>query len=101
MKVQDLRPADKVLERQLEDPAFRVEWERTAVARAVAARLVEYRVEHGLTQTALARTLGMKQPAVARLEAGEHNPSFDTLVRLSRGLDIEFHIDVTSSGVAI
>jgi hypothetical protein len=43
----------------------------------------------------------MKQPAVARLEAGEHNPSFDTLARLSSALGIEFHIAVTPAGVAI
>ncbi len=43
----------------------------------------------------------MKQPAVARLEAGEHNPSFDTLARLSSVLGIEFHIAVTPAGVAI
>jgi transcriptional regulator with XRE-family HTH domain len=43
----------------------------------------------------------MKQPAVARLEAGEHNPSFDTLARLSSALGIELHIAVVSAGVAI
>ena len=101
MKLQSMRGSDKVNARQLKDPAVRAEWERTAVARAVAARLVEYRVEHALSQTALARQLGMKQPAVARLEAGEHNPSFDTLTRLSSALGIEFHITVTPAGVAI
>ena len=34
----------------------------------------------------------MKQPAVARLEAGEHNPSFDTLSRLSHAVGIKYHI---------
>ena len=101
MKVTNMLSSDQVLKRQLRDPAFRAEWERTAVARAVARRLVEYRAEHQLTQTALARQLGMKQPAVARLEAGEHNPSFETLRRLSSVLGIEFHIDVTPEGVAI
>ena len=101
MKLQNLRGSDKVNARQLKDPAVRTEWERTAVARAVAVRLVEYRAEHALSQTALARNLGMKQPAVARLEAGEHNPSFDTLARLSSVLGIEFHIAVTPEGVAI
>jgi transcriptional regulator with XRE-family HTH domain len=43
----------------------------------------------------------MKQPAVARLEAGEHNPSLDTLARLSSALGIDFHIRVTPNGVAI
>ena len=101
MKLQKMHGRDKVITRQLKDPHFRAEWERTAVARAVAVRLVEYRVEHSLSQTALARQLGMKQPAVARLEAGEHNPSFDTLARLSSALGIEFHIAVTPEGVAI
>jgi ribosome-binding protein aMBF1 (putative translation factor) len=97
----EVRTSDKVIARQLKDPHVRAEWDRTAVARAVASRLVEYRVEHHLSQTALARQLGMKQPAVARLEAGEHNPSFDTLARLSRALDMEFHIAVTPAGVAL
>jgi ribosome-binding protein aMBF1 (putative translation factor) len=101
VKLQNMRGSDKVTARQLKDPAVRAEWERTAVARAVAVRLVEYRAEHALSQTALARQLGMKQPAVARLEAGEHNPSFDTLARLSSALGIEFHIAVTPEGVAI
>ena len=100
MKLDKMRSSDKVIARQLKDPHVRAEWDRTAVARAVAARLVEYRVEHELSQTALARLLGMKQPAVARLEAGEHNPSFDTLARLSSALGIEFHIAVTPAGVA-
>ncbi len=97
----EVRTSDKVIARQLKDPRVRSEWDRTAVARAVASRLVEYRVEHAVSQTALALRLGMKQPAVARLEAGEHNPSFDTLARLSSALGIEFHIAVTPAGVAI
>jgi ribosome-binding protein aMBF1 (putative translation factor) len=101
VKLDKMRSSDKVIAHQLKDPHVRAEWDRTAVARAVAARLVEYRVEHELSQTALARLLGMKQPAVARLEAGEHNPSFDTLARLSSALGIEFHIAVTPAGVAI
>jgi transcriptional regulator with XRE-family HTH domain len=37
----------------------------------------------------------MHQPAIARLEAGEHEPSLATLSRLARVLGIEFHIDIT------
>ena len=101
MKLKDLSSSDKVLARQMRDPAFRAEWDRTSVARAVALRLVEYRSGEGITQTELARRLGMKQPAVARLESGDHNPSLDTLVRLSEALGLEFHIEVTPHGVAI
>ena len=61
----------------------------------MARRVIRYRVEHGLSQSALARQLGMHQPAIARLEAGDHEPSLTTLARLARGLGVEFHIDVT------
>jgi transcriptional regulator with XRE-family HTH domain len=58
-------------------------------------RVVGYRIDRGLSQTGLARLLGMHQPAIARLEAGEHEPSLATLSRLARVLGIEFHIDIT------
>ncbi|HVB07127.1 MAG TPA: helix-turn-helix transcriptional regulator [Acidimicrobiales bacterium] len=83
------------------DPAFRAEWEWLALGRAVALRLTQYRAELDLSQTAVARQLGMQQTAVARLESGDHNPNLETLVRLSRGLGVEFHIDITPEGVAV
>src|SRR5664280_232661 len=95
MKRDDVIPAERVLADQLGDPGFREEWERTALARDVSLRLIAYRAEHGLTQTALARQLGMQQPAIARLEAGDHEPSFSTLQRLARHLGMEFHITIT------
>ncbi|MEJ7763488.1 MAG: helix-turn-helix transcriptional regulator [Thermomicrobiales bacterium] len=90
----ELIDADDVLAEQLTDPHIRTEWERLALARAVALRLVVYRADHGLTQTALGRILDMPQPAIARLESAEHAPSFATLVRLSEALDIAFLVDI-------
>lgn len=94
MKLSDMKTSEKVLADQLCDPAFRREWDRTAVARAVALQVLTYRTEHGLSQRTLAKQLGMTQPQIARLEAGEHNPTIDTLARLAQALDIEFVIDV-------
>ena len=72
----------EVLAEMLQDPQFRAEWERTALARAVAEAVIRYRADRGLSQTALARLLGWRQPVVARLEAAEHNPTMDTLLTL-------------------
>lgn len=85
-------------ERLQRDPAFRAEWERTALARAVALRVVGYRADHGLTQTALARQLGMRQSAIARLEIGEQNPRVETLLRLSEALGMEFLLHIGPIG---
>jgi len=43
---------------------------RTAVANQLAILVIQDRADHDLTRTALARKLEMRQPAVARLEAG-------------------------------
>src|SRR5438067_10349614 len=88
-KLTGLRRGAEVRVRALQNPELRVRWEETALARAVALRLVRYRAEHGLTQTQLAERLGMRQPAIVRLEDGEHLPSIATLYRLVRGLGIE------------
>ncbi len=94
MKLSEMKTNDELIAQEMADPAFRAEWERTALARAVALRLVRYRSERDLSQRALAELLDMKQPQVARLERGDVNPTLDTLLRLSGALGIEFTIDV-------
>jgi transcriptional regulator with XRE-family HTH domain len=94
MKLSDMKTHDELLAEQLADPEFRAEWERTALARAVALRLVRYRTERDISQRDLAELLGMKQPQVARLERGDVNPGLETLMRLAGALEIEFTIDV-------
>lgn len=89
---------EELLKEDLKDPEFRAEWERTALSRAVAIEILRYRLDHGLTQTGLARILGMKQPAISRLEIGETNPSWDTLVRLADVLGLEFLVDIAPAG---
>jgi transcriptional regulator with XRE-family HTH domain len=100
MKLSELKTNDEILQEELRDPEFRAEWERTALARAVALAIVRYRGDHGLSQRDLAQRLEMKQPQVARLELGEVNPSIETLMRVASRLGIEFTIDVRPSGSA-
>ncbi len=83
-----------VLEEMLQDPQFRAEWDRTALARAVAEAVIAYRAEHQLSQSALARLLGWSQPVVARLEAAEHNPTMDTLLTVARTLGLQTQVKV-------
>jgi DNA-binding XRE family transcriptional regulator len=98
MNLDELIPFKQLLERQLRDPEFRAEWDRLAPARAVAISLVGYRADHGLTQTALARFLGMSQSAIARLEIGEHIPTLPTLLKLSEVLGLEILVAMTPPG---
>jgi ribosome-binding protein aMBF1 (putative translation factor) len=100
-KLSELKSARQVHAEDVRDPEIRAEYERTALAHAVAMRVLTYRVDHGLSQSALGRQLGMQQPAIARLEAGDHEPSLAMLVRLARGLGLEFHIDITLAALEL
>lgn len=79
-------PFREVLAESLKDPEVKAEWDRTTLARTISNWTILYRTRAGLSQTGLARVLGWKQPQVARLEIGEHEPSYSTLIHLSRVL---------------
>jgi len=100
-KLSDLKSADQIAAEELRDPAVAAEFERTAVADQVALLVTTYRVEHGLTQTGLAKMLGMHQPAIARLEAGSHEPSLATLARLSNALGITLDVHIAPDSVVL
>ncbi|CAN5271948.1 hypothetical protein BH20ACT16_BH20ACT16_01890 [soil metagenome] len=99
--IDELKTAARVAAEDARDPAVTAELKRTAVANQLAILVIGYRVEHGLTQTALARQLGIKQPQVARLEAGDHEPSLTTLARLANRLGITLRVDLTPDAVAL
>ena len=49
---------------------------------AIAVELAKLRERRGLSQTALAKLTGIKQPQIARLESGAHLPALGTLKKL-------------------
>ncbi|MFV2018923.1 helix-turn-helix domain-containing protein [Micromonospora sp. LOL_023] len=101
MKLSDLKSAARVNAEQSQDPEFRAEWNRAAFAHDVALRILRYRDEQGLTQTALARKVGMTQSVIARLESGDQPPSIPTLAKLSKGTGMDFNIRVSSGTVEV
>ena len=101
MKLSDLRSADEVRERHMRDPEYKREYERTKFANDVAIRVLAYRTGHGMSQAELARKLGMRQPNIARLESGEHEPSFSTLAKLAEVLGVDFSVDIRPTGLRL
>jgi DNA-binding XRE family transcriptional regulator len=100
-RLSESKTGEQLVAEDVRDPEVAAELARTSVANQLAILIIRYRVEHGLTQTALARTLGIKQPAVARLEAGDHEPSVATLARLANRLGITLRLDVEPESVVL
>jgi len=51
-------------------------------------RIRELRLEAGLTQAELARRTGIHRPNIARVEAGRHTPSLETIARLASAIGV-------------
>ena len=54
----------------------------------LGARLRQLRLDAGLTQAELARRTGIHRPNIARVEAGRHTPSLETLARIANAIGV-------------
>lgn len=83
---------DYVAEREARDPEFREACERLRPQFEFRLALIGARLDAGLTQRQMAERLGVKQPALARWEAGVNMPTLETLFRVAKALNLEFTI---------
>ena len=83
----------KDLEKKLmKDPAFRREAERQEPEYQMARALIGARIKKKLSQKALAKKIGTKQPVVSRIESMATLPTVRILKRLADALDMRLSI---------
>lgn len=58
------------------------------MADGIGERMVAMREARGMSQTALARAVGVGQSAISQIEAGERNPSYRTLCSIARAFGV-------------
>ena len=51
-------------------------------------RLAKVREDAGFTQSSLARAVGLSQSAISQIEAGERNPSYETIRQLAEAMNL-------------
>ena len=56
--------------------------------------LIKKRLERGITQAELARRVGTKQSAIARLESGRYNPTIAVLRKVAKALNADVKISI-------
>jgi len=81
-------------------PAYRKAYAALADEFDLAAVVIEARMRAGLSQAALAKKIGTKQPAIARIEGGQL-PSTTTLQRIAKatGTRLRIALDPVEDGV--
>lgn len=78
----------------LSDPAVLKEYQRLQPRYTLISQLIEARTKKGLTQQQLAKKLGTKQSAIARMESGSINISLALLERVVQALGSQLIIRV-------
>ena len=82
----------KYLEKQLQNPDFKAEWDALEPELSIMQAVIDARKESGLTQQQLAERTGISQADISKLENGNANPSLKTLQRLASALDKKLKI---------
>ena len=84
------------LEKALQDPKLKAEYDRLQPEFAVINALIQARREKGITQGILARKMGTKQSVISRLESGRANPTVAFLKKLADALHSHLEIKFIS-----
>jgi predicted XRE-type DNA-binding protein len=83
--------------RAKEEPDFAAAVEEELQAMHIEQELVAVRNASGLSQRQLAEKLGVKQPVIAKLEAGKsRNIGLQTLVRAVKAMNGRIHVSITA-----
>lgn len=70
------------------------EYKKLAPRYELVSQLIKARIKKGLTQEQLAKKIGTKQSAIARVESGEENLSFDFLEKIIHAMNSKLVIQV-------
>ena len=53
---------------------------------SISKIIIEYREENNITQTELAKEIGVNQTMISKIESGKYNPTFKQVYKISRKL---------------
>ncbi len=76
------------------DPKFRAAFEDASELQAILDSLVKLRKALGLTQTAVAARMGVRQPTVSGFETETSDPRLSTLQRYARAVESRVRLSV-------
>lgn len=77
---------DEFLKESLKKPRIKTEYDKLESEFAIIQAILDARAKKHMTQEQLAKKIGTKQSAIARIESGNANPSIGFLQKLAEAL---------------
>ncbi len=91
-----MKSHNEMVSEWMKDPMFKAEYDALEDKFALFDELIRARKKAGLTQAEVARRMGTKIPAIARLESGgenkQHSPSVATLYKYAEAVGCRLEI---------
>lgn len=86
---------EQLKKRAFKNPKVKQYYDELEPEFAVIEAVLRRRLEKKMTQAQLARKIGTKQSAIARLESGGYNPSLAMLRKVAKALDGKLKISIS------
>lgn len=86
---------NKIKSEMLKEPKFKKAYDDLEPEFELARQIIKKRLELGWSQSELARKMGTKQSAIARLESGGYNPSMAFLQKTVKALKADLQIIIS------
>ncbi len=80
------------LAKQMKNPEFKKAWEEDEEEYQLMLSILKARNEKNLTQAELAKSSGIRQSNISRIETGQVVPSLATLRKIAKGLGMKLEI---------
>ena len=83
---------NEYLKKQLKNPEFRKEWQKSEAAYQVTRALIEARIKKKISQRQLAKKAGTTQAVISRIENMSVSPSIGLLQRIAASIGKKLEI---------
>ena len=77
----------------LNDPEIKAEYDRLTLEEQIRDAVIKFRKENSMTQTRLAKELGVSQAEVSKIEGGTANSTIATITRLAAAMNSNVTIE--------
>ena len=84
---------EEVFKELMKNPEFEKEWNEDSAERQLAAFVINERIKRNMTQTQIAKVVGVGQANLSKIENAEARPTLKTISSIAKKLGYELKLE--------